>query len=64
MATLVNWYDQFSDDHHVAVVPYGLMANLTDPPRDRKKYKAVTQKIVKSLKLIETDPIILGAKPM
>jgi quinol monooxygenase YgiN len=27
-----------------------------------KKYKAVTQGMVKSLKLVETDPIALGAK--
>lgn len=27
-----------------------------------KKYKAATQNMVKSLKLIETDPIILGTK--
>lgn len=26
------------------------------------KYKSLTQKMVKSLKLIETDPIVLGAK--
>jgi quinol monooxygenase YgiN len=29
-----------------------------------KKYKAETQDMVKSLKLIETDPILLGAKPV
>lgn len=28
-----------------------------------KKYKAETQKMVKSLKLIETNPILLGSKP-
>jgi quinol monooxygenase YgiN len=28
-----------------------------------KKYKAATQAMVKSLKLIETEPVILGAKP-
>jgi quinol monooxygenase YgiN len=28
-----------------------------------KKYKAETQGMVKSLKLIETDPILLGSKP-
>jgi 4-carboxymuconolactone decarboxylase len=28
-----------------------------------KKYKTATQEMVKSLKLIETEPIILGAKP-
>jgi quinol monooxygenase YgiN len=28
-----------------------------------KKYKVATQNMVKSLKLIETDPVILGAKP-
>jgi quinol monooxygenase YgiN len=27
-----------------------------------KKYKAVTEKMVKSLKLVRTDPIMLGAK--
>jgi quinol monooxygenase YgiN len=27
-----------------------------------KKYKAETQHMVKSLKLIETDPILLGSK--
>jgi 4-carboxymuconolactone decarboxylase len=27
-----------------------------------KKYKTVTQGIVKSLKLVETDPIMLGTK--
>ncbi len=27
-----------------------------------KKYKAVTEKIVKSLKLVRTDPVMLGAK--
>jgi quinol monooxygenase YgiN len=27
-----------------------------------KKYKAVTEKMVKSLKLVQTRPIILGAK--
>ena len=27
-----------------------------------KKYKAVTKDMVKSLKLVETDPILLGAK--
>ena len=27
-----------------------------------KKYKALTQKMVKSLKLIETEPIVLGTK--
>jgi len=27
-----------------------------------KKYKAVTQGMVKSLKLVETDPIVLGVK--
>ena len=27
-----------------------------------KKYKTLTQNMVKSLKLIETDPIVLGAK--
>lgn len=29
-----------------------------------KKYKAATQNMVKSLKLTETDPILLGAKPV
>lgn len=29
-----------------------------------KKYKTTTQKMVKSLELVETDPIILGAKGM
>jgi 4-carboxymuconolactone decarboxylase len=28
-----------------------------------KKYKTATQGMVKSLKLVETDPILLGAKP-
>lgn len=28
-----------------------------------KKYKAETQRMVKSLKLVETDPILLGSKP-
>lgn len=28
-----------------------------------QKYKTATQQMVKSLKLIETDPILLGAKP-
>jgi quinol monooxygenase YgiN len=28
-----------------------------------KKYKTGTQDMVKSLKLIETDPIMLGTKP-
>lgn len=28
-----------------------------------KKYKATTEKIVTSLKLVRTDPIVLGAKP-
>jgi quinol monooxygenase YgiN len=28
-----------------------------------KKYKAETQNMVKSLKLVETDPILLGSKP-
>jgi quinol monooxygenase YgiN len=28
-----------------------------------KKYKTGTQHMVKSLKLVETDPILLGAKP-
>jgi quinol monooxygenase YgiN len=28
-----------------------------------QKYKAATQNMVKSLKLIETEPILLGAKP-
>ncbi len=27
-----------------------------------KKYKAVTEKMVKSLKLVQTDPVMLGAK--
>jgi 4-carboxymuconolactone decarboxylase len=27
-----------------------------------KKYKSVTQRMVKSLKLVETEPIVLGAK--
>jgi len=27
-----------------------------------KKYKATTKKMVKSLKLVQTSPIILGAK--
>ena len=29
-----------------------------------KKYKAITQNMVKSLKLRDTIPILLGAKPM
>ena len=29
-----------------------------------KNYKAATQNMVKSLKLTETDPILLGAKPV
>ena len=28
-----------------------------------KKYKATTEKMVKSLKLVQTTPIVLGAKP-
>ena len=28
-----------------------------------KKYKATTEKMVTSLKLVRTDPIVLGAKP-
>lgn len=28
-----------------------------------KKYKTETQNMVKSLRLIETDPILLGSKP-
>ena len=51
----VTFYGRFWGDHR------GYRAHLETP--HFKKYKTGTQDMVKSLKLIETDPIMLGTKP-